>query len=262
MTGIESEVLFANELDEMQPAVCHLRAGQGGTEACDWVAMLLQMYGRWAAAEGLQLEVMSAADCTESGYSEVAFTVRGHRAYEWLRSEHGVHRLARVSPHGKNGRVHTSFASMDVAPLAAESCVEQRLARGEVRIDTYRGSGPGGQHRNTRDTAVRATHLPTGVVASCERERSQHRNKERALQMLASRVQALQDEQTCQATRPQPPASFGSQIRSYTLHPHSTVVDHRTGVKAPDAETVLDGGLRPLMEAWLLSSHGRPQGAI
>ena len=260
VADIEAATLFVNEEDE-RPAVCHLRAGQGGTEACDWVAMLLRMYGRWAPTEGLRLEVMSAAQGSAAGYSEALFVVEGHHAHGWMRSEHGVHRLARVSPHGRKGLVHTSFASMDVSPLVVDTGEVADLARGEVRIDTYRGSGPGGQHRNVRDTAVRATHLPTGVVASCER--SQHRNKERALQLLASRVQTFEDERGRQASNvrraDQRPASFGSQVRSYTLHPHRTVVDHRTGCRSTNTEVVLNGNLRFLMQAWLLSARGRAQ---
>ena len=261
---LEVEAMFTDEQDE-RPAVCHLRAGQGGTEACDWVAMLLRMYERWTSSQGLRLEVASATKGPMAGYSEVMFVIRGRHALGWMRSEHGVHRLARVSPHGKAGRIHTSFAAMEVVPLVAESDTEAPLARGEVRLDTYRGSGPGGQHRNVRDTAVRATHLPTGLVTSCERERSQHRNKERAVQLLAARVRAFEGEQERQALHARlsarPSASFSSQVRSYTLHPHRTVVDHRTGCKGIDPEMVLNGNLRFLMEAWLLSARRHPEGA-
>lgn len=257
---LEASTMFAGERDD-RPAVCYLRAGQGGTEACDWVAMMLRMYERWAPAHGFQLNVASATKGSEFGYSEVMFILRGHRAYGWMRSEHGVHRLARVSPHSKAGRVHTSFAAVEVVPLVAASETMAPLARGELRFDTYRGSGPGGQHRNTRDTAVRATHFPTGLVASCESERSQHRNKERAVRLLTSRVRALEGDRERQASEArregQAAASFGSQARSYTLHPHKMVIDHRTGFKSADATTILNGELRPLMESWLLSPHSR-----
>lgn len=246
---MEAQWRFAGEHAD-RDAICRISAGQGGTEACDWVGMLFRMYRQWAPRCGLGLETLAATDAPAGGYSGVEFVVDGRNAYGWMRSEHGVHRLARQSPHSAQSKLHTSFASVEVVPAGRDdpSGSVPPIDRSEVRIDTYRGSGPGGQHRNTRDTAVRATHIPTGITARSTRERSQHRNRRTALAVLAARVQAAET-QTAAPPRPVP-AAFGRQIRSYTLHPYRLVKDHRTKHQTPDTAGVLDGDIDAFMQAW------------
>ena len=226
--------------------VCRVTAGAGGAEARDWAAMLHSMYRRWAARAGL--------DCDPDNETGVV-VVRGPRAAALL-GEQGVHRLARVSPHDPRGRVQTSFAAVAVTPAADTGDSTPRVWQpGEVRVETFKGSGPGGQHRNTRDTAVRAVHVPTGVSAVCASERSQHRNRQRAMEVLAERVVA--SEQTADAPRPDP-AARGSQIRSYVLHPRPLVVDHRTGHRSRRPAAVLAGNLESFLRAWTAHSTAAP----
>ena len=220
---------------------CRVTAGAGGVEAHDWAAMLHGMYRRWAAGRGLRHE-------SEAGL----LVVRG-AASAALLGEHGVHRLARFSPHDPRRRLQTSFAAVAVTPLESQrpEKEEASLPASEVRVETFRGSGPGGQHRNTRDSAVRAVHLPTGLIAVCDSDRSQHRNRRRALRVLAGRVAAAQAD-------PDPPragpAARGEQIRSYVLHPRPLVVDHRTGCRSRDPARVLAGNLDGFMRAWAAHS--------
>ena len=257
---LELEAMFTGDHDH-RPAVCRLQAGQGGVEANDWTGMLLRMYARWASLHGLHMEITSSAKGSEAGYSSAEFVVVGDHAYGWMRSEHGVHRLARVSPHGNEGKVHTSFSALQVSPLLDEMAKTPRLMESDVRVDTYRGSGPGGQHRNVTDSAVRLTHRPTGLVVRCENERSQRRNKDEAMRLLTSKLAALEAESIQRAIDArragQPTAGFGSQARSYTLHPYKMVKDHRTGFKTHDADGVLNGEIRPLMEALLRRPDAR-----
>lgn len=242
-----------------------ISAGQGGIEAQDWVEMLVRMYMSWAQPSpvkvsvvrpGLQVEMLEASAGEEAGLKSATMLFRGKRPYGLLRSEHGVHRLVRISPFDQNHRRHTSFALVEVMPQlddAEESQVE--INPDELRIDTYRSTGAGGQHVNKTDSAVRITHLPTGIVASCQNERSQMKNRDIAMRILRSRLFARQQEEE-QRRRAELrgqvlPAEFGSQIRNYVLQPYTLVKDVRDGVEVGNAQSVLDGDIEPFIEGWL-----------
>ena len=251
---LELRSLFTGEHDE-RDAVCHLQSGEGGTEAQDWAEMLLRMYQRWAERRGLSFEITAVSEGTEAGISSAEFIVTGRRAYGMLQSEHGVHRLVRISPFNKQSNRHTSFASMHVVPFFDELPDQIEIDETEMRIDTYRSSGAGGQHVNVTDSAVRVTHLPTGVVVSCQNERSQHQNKEKCLQMLASRLHDLQqkqrNEEIASIRGENKNVGFGSQIRSYVMQPYQMVKDLRSNFEVGSVENVLDGEIDSFIESYL-----------
>ena len=251
---LELRSLFTGDYDESD-AVCHIQSGEGGTEAQDWAEMLFRMYQRWSEQQGYGMEITSVSAGTEAGISSAEFIIRGRRAYGKLQSEHGVHRLVRISPFNKQANRHTSFASMHIVPFFEEVSDEVTIDETEIRIDTYRSSGAGGQHVNVTDSAVRITHLPTGIVVSCQNERSQHQNKDRCLQMLAARLLDLQRKQREQdiadISGENLNVGFGSQIRSYVMQPYQMVKDLRTNFEVGAVESVLDGGINDFMEAYL-----------
>ena len=232
LDALEVRSLFSGEHDEGD-AVCHVQSGAGGTDAQDWAEMLLRMYSRWADRRGFDLVVESVSEGTEAGISSVEFVVRGRYAYGLLQSERGVHRLVRISPFNKESKRQTAFASLQVVPFFDAIVDEVDIDEGDLRIDTFRASGAGGQHVNVTDSAVRITHLPTGTVTSCQNERSQHQNKDRAMQMLAARLLDLErqkrDEELAAIGGVQRGVDFGSQIRSYVLQPYQMIKDLRAG---------------------------------
>ena len=251
---LEVRSLFTGEFDE-RDAVCQIKSGEGGTDSQDWAEMLLRMYRRWAERRGFELEVTAFSEGTEAGYSSVDFLVRGRCAYGWMRSEHGVHRLVRISPFNNEGKRQTAFTAVDVAPFFEEVSDEVAIDEKDLRVDTYRSSGAGGQHVNVTDSAVRITHLPTGIVTSCQNERSQHQNKERAMQMLAAKLLNLErkrrSDEIAGIKGAQRKVGFGSQIRSYVMQPYQMVRDQRTRHETPNVDAVLGGDLDPFMESWL-----------
>jgi peptide chain release factor 2 len=250
---LETTALLGGEYDE-HDAVVTLHAGAGGTESQDWAEMLLRMYLRWAEREGLAVEIDELLPGEEAGIKSSTFIVKGPYAYGLLSAERGVHRLVRISPFDAAKRRHTSFASFDLIPLLEED-EEIELDPKDLRIDTYRSSSAGGQHVNVTDSAVRITHLPTGITAACQNERSQMQNKAVAMRILKARLaeRARQEhEQKLEDIRGEHQnIDFGSQIRSYVLHPYRMVKDHRTGVETGDVDRVLDGDLRRFIEAYL-----------
>jgi peptide chain release factor 2 len=245
--------------------VVTISAGQGGIEAQDWVEMLLRMYTKWAQPShfqvsvvrpGLEVELVEASPGEEAGLKSATVTFRGKRAYGLLRSEHGVHRLVRISPFDQNHRRHTSFALVEVMPELDEADEHQvEINPDDLRIDTYRSTGAGGQHVNKTDSAVRITHLPTGIVASCQNERSQIKNRDIAMRILRSRIFQRQQEEAARKRDELRgevlPAEFGSQIRNYVLQPYTLVKDLRSGVELGNVQAVLDGDIEPLIEGWL-----------
>ena len=263
LDALEVRSLFSGQYDEGD-AVCHVQSGAGGTDAQDWAEILLRMYGRWADRRGFDLVVESVSEGTEAGISSVEFVVRGRYAYGLLQSERGVHRLVRISPFNKESKRQTAFASLQVVPFFDAIVDEVEIDEGDLRIDTYRSSGAGGQHVNVTDSAVRITHLPTGIVTSCQNERSQHQNKERAMQMLAARLLDLErqkrDTKLAQIGGEQRGVDFGSQIRSYVLQPYQMVKDLRTGHQVGDVASVLDGDLDGFMEAYLRWTRSGAEG--
>ena len=252
---LQEDALFTGEYDGGD-AVVTIHAGTGGTDAQDWAEILLRMYLRWVADRGFQVELVEASPGEEAGLKSATFTVRGENAYGILKAERGVHRLVRLSPFDQAHRRHTSFAQVIVSPLLADD-EEAELDESELRIDTYRASGAGGQHVNKTDSAVRITHLPTGIVVQCQNERSQSANKQTALRILKSRLaeQAEEErERELAAERGQAQqADFGSQIRSYVLHPYQLVKDHRTEHETGNTQAVLDGALDEFIHEYLLA---------
>ncbi len=252
---LQEDALFTGEYDAGD-AVVSIHAGTGGTDAQDWAEMLLRMYLRWAADRGFHAELVEASPGEEAGLKSATMTVKGENAYGILKAERGVHRLVRQSPFDSAHRRHTAFAQVVVAPLLPDEA-EVEIDEGELRIDTYRASGAGGQHVNKTDSAVRITHLPTGIVVQCQNERSQSSNKLTALRILKSRLVELQEEQReAELARERGAAQdigFGSQIRSYVLHPYQLVKDHRTDFEAGNAQGVLDGKLDGFVHAYLLA---------
>jgi peptide chain release factor 2 len=240
-------------------AIVAVNAGAGGTEACDWAEMLLRMYLRWCEERGYRTEILDVQEGDEAGIKGVTFTVSGDHAYGYLRSEIGIHRLVRISPFDAQKRRHTSFASLSMVPDVGDE-VEVEIDEKDLRIDTYRAGGAGGQHVNRTDSAVRITHVPSGLVVQCQNERSQHKNKASALKVLKARLyeraERERQEEVERLTGKKDKIDFGSQIRSYTLHPSQRVKDHRTGHEAGNAQGVLDGNLDPFIRAWLLESAG------
>ena len=251
---LELRSLFSGQYDEGD-AVCHVQSGAGGTDAQDWAEILLRMYTRWADRRGFQLQVESVSEGTEAGISSVEFVVRGRYAFGLLQAERGVHRLVRISPFNKEAKRQTAFASLQVVPFFDEMVDEVDIDESDLRIDTYRSSGAGGQHVNVTDSAVRITHLPTGIVTSCQNERSQHQNKDKAMQMLAARLLDLErqkrDAEIASIGGEKLVVDFGSQIRSYVLQPYQMVKDLRTEHEVGDVASVLDGALDGFMESYL-----------
>lgn len=249
----ELNTLFNQEHDESN-AIIALHAGAGGTEAQDWVEMMLRMYTRWAEASGYQTEILDYLAGDEAGVKNVTLMVKGRHAYGKLKCEKGVHRLIRISPFDASGRRHTSFASVSVLPEITDE-IEVKINPEDLRIDTYRSSGAGGQHVNKTDSAVRITHLPTGTVVQCQNERSQHSNRMTAMKLLMSRLYELKmsekDSSMQKMKGEHKDIAFGSQIRTYTLNPFSLVKDHRTNLEIGNVQSVLDGSLDELISACL-----------
>ena len=254
LEALEVRSLFSGEYDDGD-AVCHIQSGAGGTDAQDWAEILLRMYTRWAERRGLSIELDSVSVGTEAGISSAEFIIRGRHAFGLLQGERGVHRLVRISPFNKEAKRQTAFASLQVVPFFDEVTDEVEIDEGDLRIDTYRSSGAGGQHVNVTDSAVRITHLPTGLVTSCQNERSQHQNRERAMQMLAAKLLDLErqrrEEQLAEIGGERSRVDFGSQIRSYVLQPYQMVKDLRTQHEVGDVASVLDGAVDGFMEAYL-----------
>jgi peptide chain release factor 2 len=251
---LQEQALFTGRYDAGD-AVLTINAGAGGTDAQDWAEMVLRMYLRWAADRGFEAELIEASPGEEAGLKSATAAVKGENAYGILRAERGVHRLVRLSPFDAAHRRHTAFAQVVVAPLIPEDA-EVEIDENDLRIDTYRASGAGGQHVNKTDSAVRITHLPTGIVVQCQNERSQASNKQTALRILRSRLAELQEEQREAELAKERGAAqdigFGSQIRSYVLHPYQQVKDLRTGFEVGNAQGVLDGDLDGFVHAYLL----------
>ena len=251
----EQEVarLFAGEYDEGD-AILTINSGAGGVDSQDWAEMLARMYRRWAERRGFELEVIEYTVGEEAGIKSATFTVLGEYAFGLLSAERGVHRLVRISPFDAGARRHTSFASVAVAPVVGEA-VEVEIEEKDLKVDTYRASGAGGQHVNKTDSAVRITHLPTGIVAQCQNERSQHQNREVAMRVLRARLFELQREKREQEIAAQSgekaEIEWGSQIRSYVLHPYKLVKDHRTGEQTANVDRVLEGDLDAFVYAYL-----------
>ena len=233
-----------------------ISAGAGGTEATDWAEMLLRMYLRWAESRGFKTEMKEASEGEEAGLKSATFIARGENAYGLFSAERGVHRLVRISPFDSQSRRHTAFAQLDVSPLVSDE-VEIDLDEADIRVDTYRASGAGGQHVNKTDSAVRITHLPTGIVVQCQNERSQTSNKATAMRILRSRLAEVQEEEReaelARERGSKVDVGFGSQIRSYVLHPYQMVKDHRTDFEVGNTQSVLDGALDGFVQAYLLA---------
>ena len=253
----ETHILLSGEYDS-SGAILTIHAGAGGTEACDWADMLLRMYLRWAERQGFRAEVVEFTEGEETGYKSATVEISGEFAYGLLRSETGVHRLVRLSPFDANKKRHTSFASVFVIPQIDDD-IAIDIKEEELKIDTYRAGGRGGQHVNTTDSAVRITHLPTGLVAQCQNERSQHKNRSTALKILRARIYEHELAKKQAASRKVEDAkmgiNFGSQIRSYVLHPYRLVKDVRTKYEVGDADRVLDGDIDDFIRAYLLSQR-------
>jgi peptide chain release factor 2 len=252
---VQEDALFTGEYDGGD-AVVTILSGEGGTDSQDWAEILLRMYLRWAEGRGLKAELLEASPGEEAGLKSATFSVKGENAYGILKAERGVHRLVRQSPFDQAHRRHTSFAQVIVAPLLADDA-EIDVDESELRIDTYRASGAGGQHVNKTDSAVRITHLPTGIVVQCQNERSQMANKDTAMKVLRSRLAELREEEREAELAKERGAAqntgFGSQIRSYVLHPYQLVKDHRTDFEMGNAQGVLDGDLDGFVHAYLLA---------
>jgi len=254
--GLEFRALLGQEADKNN-AILSINAGAGGTESCDWAAMLLRMYTRWAEGKGYQVTLTDQLVGEEAGIKNATVLIKGDYSYGYLKSETGVHRLVRISPFDSNKRRHTSFASVDVIPEVSDD-IEVDIKDADLKIDTYRAGGKGGQHVNKTDSAVRITHIPTGIVAQCQNERSQFKNKATALKILKAR---LYEKERMKKTRELESAyeakkeiAWGSQIRSYVLHPYSMVKDHRTDYETGKAEAVLNGEIDEFIEAYLKKS--------
>ncbi len=255
LARLEEDALFTGQYDAGD-AVLEIHAGTGGTDAQDWADMLLRMYLRWASDRGFEAEVIEASAGEEAGLKSATVTVKGENAYGTLKAERGVHRLVRLSPFDSAHRRHTAFSQVVVAPLLPDDAPIE-IDESELRIDTYRSSGAGGQHVNKTDSAVRITHLPTGIVVQCQNERSQTSNKATAMRILRSRLAELEEERReAELARERGAAQdigFGSQIRSYVLHPYQLVKDHRTDYEVGNTQSVLDGGLDGFVHAYLLA---------
>ncbi|MEC0241429.1 peptide chain release factor 2 [Paenibacillus dokdonensis] len=255
LEDFELDLLLNQPYDKMN-AILELHPGAGGTESQDWGQMLLRMYTRWAEKRGFKVEVLDYLPGDEAGIKSVTLLIKGFNAYGYLKTEKGVHRLVRVSPFDSSGRRHTSFVSCDVVPEITED-TDVEIRTEDLKIDTYRASGAGGQHINTTDSAVRITHLPSGIVVTCQNERSQIKNREQAMTMLRSKLYERkieeQQKELDEIRGEQSDIAWGSQIRSYVFHPYSMVKDHRTSVETGNVGAVMDGDLDPFIDGYLRS---------
>ena len=261
LDGLEMERAFSSEYDARN-AILDIHAGAGGTESQDWVEMLIRMYLRWAERHGYQAEVLDISPGEEVGVKSATIEISGDYAFGYLKSEHGVHRLVRLSPFDSDHARHTSFVLVEVMP-EAETDADVTIGADDLKLDVFRSSGPGGQHMQKTSSAVRITHLPTGLVVTCQSERSQHQNKEIALKILQARLLKLElarrAEERARLKGERIQAGWGSQIRSYVLHPYKMVKDHRTDYQTSDTEAVLDGELDGFITAYLRSLVGREE---
>lgn len=251
--ALRVRTLLSEEYDKNN-AILTLHAGAGGTESCDWVSMLYRMYQRFAEKKGFEVEVLDFLDGDEAGIKSVTMQINGENAFGYLKSERGVHRLVRISPFNAAGKRQTSFASCDVMPEIEED-VDVEINEDDLRIDTYRSSGAGGQHINKTSSAIRITHIPTGIVVQCQNERSQFQNKDKAMQMLKSKLYLLkkaENEEKASGIRGEvKDVNFGNQIRSYVMQPYTMVKDHRTNFESGNVNGVLDGDIEPFISAYL-----------
>lgn len=249
---IEITAMLSGKYDASN-CMLEIHSGAGGTEACDWAMMLYRMYSRWCERKKYKLEILDQQFGEETGIKSISILVKGKNAYGYLKNEKGIHRLVRLSPFDSNNRRHTSFASVDVIPEIDNTNSKIQINEKDLKIDVYRSSGAGGQHVNTTDSAVRITHLPTKIVVTCQSQRSQIQNKERALEMLKSKLLILQEEKNSKDINDlkgeQKNIEFGSQIRSYVMHPYSMVKDHRTNVETSNVSKVLDGEIDEFIES-------------
>ncbi|MBY0146353.1 peptide chain release factor 2 [Neobacillus niacini] len=255
LNDFELQLLLSEEYDKHN-AILELHPGAGGTESQDWGSMLLRMYTRWAEKKGFKVETLDYLPGDEAGIKSVTLAIRGHNAYGYLKAEKGVHRLVRISPFDASGRRHTSFVSCEVMPEFTDE-IEIEIRTEDLKIDTYRASGAGGQHINTTDSAVRITHMPTGVVVTCQNERSQIKNREAAMKMLKAKLYQReieqQEKELLEIRGEQKEIGWGSQIRSYVFHPYSMVKDHRTSAESGNVQGVMDGDLDQFIDAYLRS---------
>lgn len=254
LESLEIMVLLDGKYDSLG-AILEIHSGAGGTEACDWANMLYRMYTRWCEKHGFHIEEINNEAGDEAGIKSVMAFITGKNAFGYLKCERGVHRLVRISPFDSNSRRHTSFASVEVTPLFDGNDVDIEIKESDIKIDVYRSSGAGGQHVNKTESAVRITHLPTGIVVTCQNERSQIQNKERAMEVLKNKLYQLEiqkrEEQMKEMKSDMKKIDFGSQIRSYVMHPYSLVKDHRTNVENTNVEAVLDGDLDLFINTYL-----------
>jgi len=260
---LEFRTLLAGEFDRNN-AILSINAGAGGTESCDWVGMLFRMYSRWAESHGFKVKTIDTLFGEEAGIKNITALVEGEYVYGYLKAERGVHRLVRISPFDANKRRHTSFASVDVIPEIEED-IDIKIEEKDLAIDTFRASGPGGQHMQKTDSAVRITHLPTGIVAQCQNERSQYQNKQTALRILKARLYELEREKKEAEllktyAQEKKKIEWGSQIRSYVMQPYTMVKDHRTDYETGDVNKVMDGGIDEFIEAYLKSNIQKSEG--
>ncbi|MFB6468951.1 peptide chain release factor 2 [Cytobacillus sp. Hz8] len=255
LNQFELNLLLSGEYDKNN-AILELHPGAGGTESQDWGSMLLRMYTRWAEKKGFKVETLDYLPGDEAGIKSVTLAIRGHNAYGYLKAEKGVHRLVRISPFDASGRRHTSFVSCEVMPEFNDE-IEIEIRSTDLKIDTYRATGAGGQHINTTDSAVRITHLPTGVVVTCQNERSQIKNREQAMKMLTAKLYQRkieeQEQELLEIRGEQKEIGWGSQIRSYVFHPYSMVKDHRTNTEVGNVQAVMDGDIDVFIDAYLRS---------
>ena len=250
---LKIQTLLSGEYDSCN-AIMTIHAGAGGTESCDWAGMLYRMYSRWAERKGFTLQVLDFLDGDIAGIKAVTFEVNGETAYGYLKSEKGVHRLVRISPFNAAGKRQTSFASCDVLPDLKDD-IDIEIADDDLKIDTYRASGAGGQHVNKTSSAIRITHLPTGIVVQCQNERSQHHNKEKAMQMLKAKLQLMKEQEQAEKVSDirgeVKDIGFGNQIRSYVMQPYTLVKDHRTNEENSNVNAVMDGDIDSFINAYL-----------
>ena len=261
--NIRIKTLLSGEYDG-DNAILSLQAGAGGTESCDWAQMLFRMYSKWADSRGYELVVLDSLDGDEAGIKSITFQINGENAYGYLKSEKGVHRLVRISPFNAAGKRQTSFVSCDVMPDIEED-LDIEINEDDLRIDTYRSSGAGGQHINKTSSAIRITHLPTGIVVQCQNERSQHQNKDKAMQMLKAKLYLLKEQENAEKAAgirgEVTEIGWGNQIRSYVMQPYTMVKDHRTGVETGNVDSVMDGKIDLFINGYLKwLSLGCPKG--
>ncbi len=255
VNDFELQMLLSEPYDANN-AILELHPGAGGTESQDWASIMLRMYQRWSEDKNFTVETLDYLPGDEAGVKSVTLLIKGHNAYGYLKAEKGVHRLVRISPFDSSGRRHTSFVSCDVTPEMTDD-VDIEIKNEDIKIDTYRSSGAGGQHVNTTDSAVRITHLPTDIVVTCQNERSQIKNRESAMKMLKSKLYQLeiekQEEELAELRGEQKEIGWGNQIRSYVFHPYTMVKDHRTNVEIGNIQRVIDGDINPFIDAYLRS---------